>query len=384
VEAHRKPTEDGQAGVAWSFEPAVLQVFRSTSMQLRVDRKPSDHPQATCAWNFGDGSPVAEGCSVEHTFLGGQADQVVTLTLTEGDWSWNGTRTVPLERLEVVEGLAEEATSGSSDLPEPPSGASSFRLALIADTAAEGGPPEGVARGITALTNQIRPELVIHLGGAVAKGSGDAGWDQVRTAIGEPLAARQIPLAWAMSPTDLAEGARVKRPDLQLVDGRLYPERYSFTFKGAFFAVFAVHDKGVSEDTLGWLRGELEKARVYEARFAVSYFPLNKLTEAHLGSLDQRFRFYELFLRGRVTAHLTAGYRVYFKGRYGAMPVVSVGTLAAPGGTLSGTDFAQPASLVVIDLVKGVPERILAVEGPGFERTFDEGRLPATVEVYTH
>ena len=77
------------------------------------------------------------------------------------------------------------------------------------------------------------------------------------------------------------------------------------------------------------------------------------------------------------------GYRVYFKGRYGALPVISVGPLARPGGILAGTDFAQPPSFVVIDLAQGVPERVFAVEGPAFDRRFDESLLPETVEVYT-
>ena len=41
-----------------------------------------------------------------------------------------------------------------------------------------------------------------------------------------------------------------------------------------------------------------------------------------------RFRLYELFLRARVTAVISAGYRVFFEGRYGALPVISVGTLS--------------------------------------------------------
>ena len=115
----------------------------------------------------------------------------------------------------------------------------------------------------------------------------------------------------------------------------------------------------------------------------MSYLPLHKFGDAHLGSLDKRFRLYELFLRARVTTLFSAGYRVYFNGRYGALPVVSVGALAGPGGKLSGSDFAQPNSFVVVDQVGGVKQRVLAVEGPTFDAVFDEGLLPESVEVYT-
>ena len=64
-------------------------------------------------------------------------------------------------------------------------------------------------------------------------------------------------------------------------------------------------------------------------------------------------------------------------------PVVSVGALAGPGGALSGVDFKQPPSFVVVDQIDGVPERIFAVSGPDFTRTLDESTLPENVEVYT-
>ena len=60
-----------------------------------------------------------------------------------------------------------------------------------------------------------------------------------------------------------------------------------------------------------------------------------------------------------------------------------MGALAGPGGTLSGSDFAQPNSLVVVDQVGGVRDRVLALEGPGFDTVLDEELLPESVEVYT-
>ena len=152
---------------------------------------------------------------------------------------------------------------------------------------------------------------------------------------------------------------------------------------GFLFKVFGAWDDGVTEETLRWMRDQLGQARIYEARYVVSYLPLHKFGNRHLGSLDKRFRLYEIFLRSRVSVLFSAGYRVYFKGRYGALPIVSVGSLAGPGGKLSGVDFSQPASFVIVDQLDGVPERIFSVIGPDFDRTFDESNLPESVEVYT-
>lgn len=376
---------DVRIGLRWRVDPPLLQVYRSTAVTLSLEEAPREHPTASCTWSFGDGSPLESGCTVTHTFHGGQADQVVTLTLEDGSWSWTSTRTIPLERLEVVDGLLDVPVPEALDgLPaKPEAGDTSFRFAVVAESAAEGGVPEDVATAVRRLGDTVRPDLVVHAGGLVVAGAGDAGWDRVRDTFA-PLAEADVPVAFALSAADRAEGARVREPGLQMVDGRLYPERYSFTFKGAFFLVFgAAAEGGVAEETLAWMRDELAKARVYEARYVVSHLPLHKPTDEHLGTLDKKFRLYELFLRGRVTTLFSAGYRVFYKGRYGALPIVSVGALAGPGGRLAGTDFDQPPSFAVVDQVRGAPERIFAVTGPTFDRALDEAALPATVEVYT-
>ena len=376
---------DADIGLRWSWDPPQLQVYRSTAVHFRLDTAPSDHSTASCAWNFGDGSPAEKGCTVSHTFHGGQADQIVTLTLTDGDWTWKSTRTVPLERLPVVHGLLDDVEEGLDGLPAPAAvGPTSFRFAVVADSAATGGVPSDVKTAVSELRKTIRPNLVVHAGGVVVRGGGEAAWDHARRDVMAPLSESDVPVAFAMSPADLAEGAEVRPPPLQMLDGRGFPERYTFTHKGAFFLVLSADEReGVDEDTIHWIREELSKARVYEARYVISYLPLHKFGDEHLGTLDKKFRLYELFLRARVTTLFTAGYRVYFKGRYGALPVVSVGAMAGPGAKLAGTDFAQPASFVVVDQVDGVPERVFAVEGPTFDRAFDDGLLPSTVEVYT-
>lgn len=374
------PAAAEESGLRWSFDPPELQVYRSTAVHLRVDSFPEGHAGARCTFGFGDGTPPAEGCQVSHTFHGGQADQPVTLTLVDGAWTLTATQVIPLERLSVttVEG-GDVAADGT--VPPPPKPApTSFRVLFAADSA---GVPQLDAAITTALASAA-PDLVLHAGGAVSAGGGDADWDAAREAFEVPARGARVPLVWAMSPTDLAEGARVKRPELSLLDGAGYPARYTFTFKGAFFLVISSDPReGITAADLAWMRTALEQAQVYESRFVVSHLPLHKFADDGAGVVNDKFKLYELLLRARVTAFVSAGHKVYFKGRYGALAVLSVGTPATRAGRLSGSDFAQPGSLAVMDVIGGVPQRVFALEAPGFERALDEGYLPETVEVYT-
>lgn len=367
-------------GLAWSFEPPELQVYRSTAVHLRVDAFPAGREGARCVWTFGDGTPSEEGCAVSHTFHGGQADQPVRLRLVDGDWEVESTRVIPLERLSVT--VAEPAADGGAGAlpPKPRAGAGRFRLALIADTAGI----DGLARVSSTLVDRVSPDLVLHLGGAVADEGGDPAWDLARAGVAEPLLAADVPLIWAMSSIDLREGARVRRPALELLDGESFPARYTFAHDGAFFLVISSDPaRGLTPDDLRWMRAALEQAQVYDARFVVSHLPLHPFTEDGAGALNDKLKVYELLLRARVTAFFSAGHGVYFKGRYGALPVVSVGRPADVGGRLSGTDHPQPGTFAVVDVVGGAVERVFAVEGPTWDRALDEAYLPETVEVYT-
>lgn len=381
-------TEVVEAPVQWTFAPPELQVFRATAVHLTATAALADRPKATCRWNFGDGSPTVEGCDVSHTFHGGQADQLVTLNVTDGDWSNKSTRTLPLERLSVDSTFGKDADKASSAagnaIPDGPGpGTSNLRIAILADSAAKGGVHGDVSRAVGALIETVGPGLVIHAGGLVTAEAKAEQWKEVGSSLVEPLERASIPMVTALSPVDRAAGSMVPPAPIQLLDGAHYPERYTFTSQGAFFLVFGAGADGVSEDTIRWMRDQLGQSRIYEARYVISHLPLHKFGDLHVGSLDKRFRLYEIFLRSRVTALFSAGYRVYFKGRYGALPVVSVGALGGPGATLSGVDFKQPSSFVVVDQIDGVPERIFAVTGPDFTRTFDEANLPENVEVYT-
>ncbi len=369
-----QPDDDERIGLRWEIEPPKLRVYRATQVAFRLQQAPKGHETASCSWNFGDGK-TAEGCHVTHTFMAGMADEIVTLTLTDGDWEHRSKRTVPIERLEVVPGLLDgtDPLTSSRAIPKrPTSGDRTFRFAVIADTVASGGVPTSVRAAADALKSDVRPELVIHAGGI-------GGVDGVMSG----LTAAGTKVAYALAPGDRAFSGALAAPGVQLLEGSAYPARYAFTYKGVFFMVISTDTTAtgpaVSEQTIKWMRDQLAKARIYDARYVVSYLPVAKFSDTHVGTLDKGFRIYELFLRGRVTALITAAYRVYFKGTYGALDVVSVGGLSGPGGRLQGTDFQQSPSFVAVDMVKGVPKQTFAVEGPSFDRIFDESLLPKSV-----
>lgn len=375
---------DKGIGLSWSIQPRELQVFRATAIHLKVDTLPQAHPNATCSWNFGDGSPVTEGCTVSHTYHNGRADQLVTLTLSDGDWRWTSTRNVPLERLEVTKDSPGEA-GNSLNIPSAPKTAdTSLRFVVLSDTAAQGGVPQSVSAGISSIVDTVKPELVIHAGGLTTQEQDEQGFKAHRESLAALTAQGEIKMAWGRSPIDRALNTRLDRPSVQMIDERHYPDRYSFTLKGAYFLVVSAGGtQGVDEDVIKWMRNELSKAGIYDARYVISYLPLHKFGDQHVGSLDKRFRLYELFLRARVTGFFSAAYRVYFNGHYGALPIVSVGAMAGEGGKLSGSDFAQPNSYVVVDQVNGAKEQVFAVQGPEFTSIMDEAMLPENVEVYT-
>lgn len=366
--------KDAAAGLKWAFEPPQLRVYRATPVRFRLDTAPDGHETASCSWNFGDGT-TAEGCVVSHTFMSGLADEVVTLTLHDGDWEYVSRRTIALERFAVVDGLLDGADplATSLSLPDRPTPADrTFRFAVVADTVA-GTPAFSTAS--KALKTTVHPELIIHAGGV-----GDRG------ALQKTMAEAGIKVVYGQGPADRDAQLKLPAPSVQLLEGSDYPRQYAFTYKGVFFMVIGTTagtgGETVTEATLKWMRRQLAKANVYEARYVVSYLPLRKFSEMHVGTLDKNFRLYELLLRARVTALFSGAYRVFYKGTYGALSAVSVGAIGSKGGQLLGHEFKQPASFVGVDIVKGAPKRTFAVEGPEFDRVADEALLPASVGMY--
>ncbi len=390
----KAPTSPEVESLRIVHDPEVLQVYRSTRVQLEVDL-PDDHANATCLWSFADTEPQDDAppmppgaCIVEHTFIGGAADERVSVVVTDGAWSKTLVKILPLERLPVSTRPVEPEATG--DLPAKATGEGAFRLVVIADTAgASADRLNDLARRIVAIDS----DLVIHLGGHASDGEE---WNRLRESLSEGLRAANIPLLSAVSPADLTFGPEVRRPlgtngeQLELQHAEQFPERWTFSYQGVFFAFTSGADQ--TSASLDWLRDRLAEAQVYESRIVLSYLPLHPFGERipegpgpH--NIGPKFKVYELLLRARTTALLSAGHHVYFKGRYGALPVVSVASPSTSGDRLLGNDTPQAASIVVMDIARGTPQRVFAlVDGPDgspFSTLLDEAYLPETVEVYT-
>lgn len=391
------PDAEAVDPVRITHDPEVLQVYRSTRVSLAVTL-PADHRNATCRWSFAsneeDGAPAdtrLSPCAVEHTFIGGAANERVSVEIVDGTWTKSLTQIIPLERLPVTTRPVEPEAAGN--VPAKPSSPNSFRMVIIADTSgADAALLGALARRIVA----IDTDVVVHLGGHAADGEE---WNRLRETLVEGLRAADIPLLSAVSPADLTLGPEVRRPlgkggeQLDLTDGAHFPERWSFSYEGVFMAFMSGADQ--TSDQLDWLRDRLAEAQVYESRIVFSYLPLLPFGE-HIpegtGShtLGPKFKVYEILQRARTTALLTAGHFVYFKGRYGALSVVSVGSAAKGGQRLLGNDLAQPPSITVMDVERGLPQRVFALtSAPAtdgavpFDTILDEAYLPKTVDVYT-
>jgi len=391
------PSRDPAADpVQISHDPDVLQVYRSTRVSLAVTL-PAEHRQARCRWSFADAEAAPPGsadpsrCAVEHTFIGGAADERVSVTISDGAWSKTLTRIIPLERLPVSTRPVEAEAAGN--VPEKPRGPNSFRMVVIADTSgADSSRLAALAGRIVA----IDADLVVHLGGHARDGEE---WNRLRETLVEGLRAAKIPLLSAVSPSDLELGPEVRRPlgkdgeQLDLTDGAHFPDRWSFSYEGVFMAFTSGADQ--SREALDWLRDRLTEAQVYESRLVFSYLPVHPFGEhvpdgAGSHTLGPKFKVYELLLRARTTALFSAGHHVYFKGRYGALPVVSVGSAGSGGQRLLGSEVAQAPSFTVMDVERGLPQRVFALTSTPatdgtepFDTILDEAYLPETVEVYT-
>ena len=81
----------------------------------------------------------------------------MTLILEDGDWRWESTRAVPLERLEVVEVEALKGKGETSNtIPKrPTSGPTSFRFAVIADTGVIADTDQVIKGALTKLVDEV-------------------------------------------------------------------------------------------------------------------------------------------------------------------------------------------------------------------------------------
>jgi hypothetical protein len=371
------------------FAPERLRVYRATPVRLAA-LPPADVDAvawegAVCRWTFGDGSPPLEGCTSEHVFARGTSDEEVTLSVTFGETTLRASRILPLERLPVRAARPDEEAAASGVPAAPAPGPSSFRMVFLAGTDL---PDVAVSELVTRIRG-LRAELVVHLGQAVeAGGEGFDAWERLRDELAEPLREDGIPLVWALSPSDLAADPLVRRPAvgllgdaLELAEGSEFPRRYAFAFKGVYFAVLS----GTEQDAenLAWLRARLSEARVHPSRVVLSHAPLHPFSARTGPLLGPKFKLYELLLRARVSLLASAAHGVFFDGRYGALPVLSVAGSGGPGVALAGHDFPQPPSLAVVDIEDGALVRTFAVPLSGEAAVLDSAYLPETVEVYT-
>lgn len=365
-------------------KPEDLQVYRSTSVELSLRTPEGALPpsDAICLWNLGDGSTPRKGCEIEHTFIGGSADERFSVSLEIAGQTRDFHHILPLERLPVTR---IQVTADS--IPTAPSGDQSFRAIFIADTQTL---DEDDLRILAGRIQALEPALVFHLGGLSDEESTTEAHALFRTRLMEPLRAAGIPLVLSPSPEDLTHGLELRPPlnakgePLELIGAEHYPERFAFAFKGVFFALLSGSDQ--EKEGLQWLRTRLGEAQIYTSRLVFSYLPLHPFSVENSGPLlGPKFKVYETLLRSRVTALITAGHQTYFKGRYGALSVLSVGS-PGQGGRLIGNNQPQAPSFAVMDVKAGIPSDIFALTSEGgepFAQPFDESYLPDTVEVYT-
>jgi|GEM_PF-6568138 len=373
----------------WQIEPAVLQVFRDTMARLRVTPDAKAPSGLTCEWDFGDGDTGA-GCDVRHVFRGGLTDGWITLSLHDPAGAVLATekRKLPLERLPVVPMQESVAEAPSDALPPKPLDDDARRIVVV-------GPVHGPDRldaAVEAVTERLRPDLVIHTGDLLPSFSEEAFAAWMRSFL-TTLAAASIPVAVAAGEADVATPVArsvftstltqiLFKPVLDFQDERGYPFRYSFLFGGTYVIVLDTTSGDLPDEEFRWLKAELTRGAGYPRILVVSHVPPAPLTATSSAALKRAYKVQELLLRYRGTLLVTGHEPVFYDGRFAQVHVVSSGGGVEDCRPLAGEAICQGTTLTVLDLVGKEPPRVYGVSGKELDRCIAPTDLPAKVDRY--
>lgn len=373
----------------WQIEPAVLMVFRDTVTHLTVTPGASAPSGLVCEWDFGDGDTGA-GCDVRHVFRGGLTDGWVTLSLRDAEGAIVATdkRKLPLERLPLAPLSEPEGEPATAGVPPKPLDDDARRIVLV-------GPVHGPDRldaTVEAITERLRPDLVIHTGDLLPSFTeeGFAAW--MRSFL-TTLAASSIPVAIAAGEVDVATPVArsvftstltqiLFKPVLDFQDERGYPFRYSFLFGGTYVIVLDTTSGDLPDEEFRWLKAELTRGAGYPRILVVSHLPPAPLTATSTAALKRAYKVQELLLRYRGTLLVTGHEPVFYDARFAQVHVVSVGGGAEDCRPLAGDTICQGTTLTVLDLVGKEPPRVYGVSGVALDRRIAPTDLPAKVDRY--
>jgi hypothetical protein len=329
--------------------PELLDVMRDTVVRLDASWTgvpPEDHD---CRWDPGDNSGPRTGCHIEHRFVGGLADRVVTLTVTyRGNEVFSERRALALERLPI-----RELPADASSLPPKPQEEGAVRLLVLPLFST---PSEADGNMARAAAEATAADLVVLLAN-VELTPESAG--ALLTSAGNTAGRRVVPVYCGGGPGGLPAGDSLDL--LAHGPGAELPYRAGLLVGSVLLVLMDSRRSGVVIDEEKWLLEQLELGKVAAHRVVVSCRPFEAVTARQTAELAPRYRFYEKLLRGDASLVISTGHAAWFSGAYGQIPVLFPGCATGNPEPLLGAAAPQPRSASVVDLVPGQPPRVRAI-----------------------
>jgi hypothetical protein len=304
--------------------------------------------------------------------------------------------TIDVGRADAVADVVADVGTDRADAGAPVT----FRIAVISDLNDSYGSTtySGTVRSaVTAITRQIRPDLVLVTGDMVAGQRAGldyaamwAGWHRTVT---DPIRAAGIPVAVtpgnhdasgyaqyaaerAVFVSQWSQASRV--PAVTFVDRSRYPLRYSFTFRGAFFLSLDATTVGpLSAEQRAWVDAQLAAASASPVKIAFGHLSLHPVTVGRETEVLADAELEAIFRRRGLTAYVSGHQHGYYPGARGGLRLVSMACLGAGPRALVGTSAPSPQSLVRIEVRDGRVTSLDALAAPEFTRAIARSTLPA-------
>lgn len=338
--------------ISWTIVPKELEVMRNTPVKLGMSWNEAPDANVTCEWDPGDRTGLLTGCNVDHVFVGGLSDRTVTLrVLVDGKEAFRESRLLAIERLPV-----QTNPDNDYQLPAAPAEGAGVRI-LMAGAFFEM-TPEATANLVEALTVSKASLAILFLNGPTTGPQAQALLDGVQT-LGVPL----VPIL--CDPAGLGEGApsAIPAPTVLVHSSKAeLPFKYSFLHQGVSFTLLDSREREGSVAMEKWLLDEFEQARVASHRLVLSCSALENYTEKDMGTLQPPFRFYEKLMRGDLTLFVAGSQPVFYYARYGQLPTLAPGVAWGNSQPLPGMESPQGPLLTVVDLMPGVPPKVMPVK----------------------
>lgn len=403
-----------QLGTHGHCEPSAITPCRATEITCRVEGLADPN---TAFWVFDDGGPEASGARIRRTLPPGLTSYSLRLRAGPGDAPSSGPVTLPLD-WRVAEACPEGTVQGGGTDAPPPRPTEGLRVVVLADSNGPYGTvpqPEGVTTAVIAVRDEVRPDIVVHVGDMVAGQSSavDAAaltrmWAAYGEAVREPLDWADIPLVPVPGNHDASPSGKLAdrdvyvatwkqpdwKPEVDFVDGTNYPLEYAFRHRGALFVVLDAPTGQLTGASIAWLRKVLADFPDAHPRYVFAHVPPLQPTDRAYGKLRGWDSLASVLREGAVDQLVTGHYEVFYPTRLDGVEVVVSPPLATPcrwddakSGcrcrTLRGWPLCLGKGLLVLDSVGGRVTTRFALQGPEFGSVLPAATLPARVGGHT-